>query len=274
MASVAPPAVVAGSTRTALPHGLFPTIQWRPSGADRWESGVVAEFLHCEPAGGIGPDCGDTVTGLPKEFPGGSGTATASQFTVYGHWKCSPVGWTPEQAQARALDHLFAREEQRVEQAYWTGDLDNAATLRGATALATGAAQTLSTGIGLLEEWLGAVYGSLGVIHVTRTAATALLGADLASASGQRLTTGLGTPVAAGGGYDGSGPAAEVPAAGTVWAYASPPLFGYRSDPFPSSSRSGDLLDKGVNDLYAVAERTYLLGAEPCGAAAVLLTLP
>jgi hypothetical protein len=44
----------------------------------------------------------------------------------------------------------------------------------------------------------------------------------------------------------------------------SPALFGYRSEVFNSSARPGDLLDRAQNNLYAVAERTYVIGFDPC----------
>jgi hypothetical protein len=45
--------------------------------------------------------------------------------------------------------------------------------------------------------------------------------------------------------------------------YATSGIFGYRSDVFTSSNRPGDLLDRNVNNLYAVAERQYLVGWDP-----------
>jgi hypothetical protein len=83
----------------------------------------------------------------------------------------------------------------------------------------------------------------------------------------------LGTPVAAGAGYPGSGPAGEAAAAGTQWMFVTPAMFGYRSEVFPSSAVRGDLLDRSKNDLYAVAERNYVLGFDPCGVGAVLVDL-
>src|SRR5699024_3125298 len=74
-----------------------------------------------------------------------------------------------------------------------------------------------------------------------------------------RLETRLGTPVVAGTGYAGD----------TV--IGSPRVFGYRSEVFTSSNNAGDLLDRSTNDLYAVAERRYVLGFDPCGVGIVQL---
>jgi hypothetical protein len=134
-----------------------------------------------------------------------------------------------------------------------------------------GTATDLSTGIGLLENWIASQYGSLGVIHMTRGAALVGLGAYVLDVTGGRLMTRLGTPVAAGAGYPGTSPTGATPAAGTSWLFASPAVFGYRSEVFTSSSQHGDLFDRAKNNLYAVAERTYTLGFDPCGVAAVLV---
>lgn len=279
MATVAPAALIenGGAVRQPMPYGLFSAFALRPGGADRWESGVIFETGTCDPVDAIGQwQCApDGTVGLPKDLePNTPAPGEASPFTVYGHFQCSPVGYTQERAQQLADDHLRAREEARVEQALWTGDAGNVPSLEdaGTVTVGTGTSDVVA-GLGLLENFLGDTYGSLGVIHMTRQTATALLARQALLVSGGRLTTVLGTPVVAGAGYPGTGPAGEAAAAGTQWMFASPALFGYRSDVFTSSSRPGDLFDRRTNDLYAVAERSYLLGFDPCGVAAVLVDL-
>lgn len=282
MAAIAPNALVTSAARQPLPFGLFSTFTFRPSGADRWEAGgVTFETLGCDPVDGIGawqvPDGTGTV-GLPKDLVGATGAVgdfgSSSVFTVYGHFQCSPVGWTPEQAQAKAGEHLQAREEARVEQAFWTGDLGNDPSLQdaGTTTITASGAGVVET-IGLLEKWLGSNYGSVGTLHMTRQVALSGLAEGALTVSGGRLITPLGTPVAAGAGYPGTGPTGQAAAASTSWLFATPALFGYRSEVFTSTEQSGDLLDRGLNNLYAVAERSYLLGFDPCGVAAALASL-
>lgn len=249
-------------------------------------AGTDVALITANPTGGTGtvtpaqttPGApSGAATGMPKDLAKNTGAVgsvgTASPFTVYGHFDCSPVGYTPESAQSLATAHLMAREEARVEQALWTGDLGNTPNLQGATALGA-AGVDAALGIGLLEDWGAANYGSLGVIHMMRSTAETLLGKKVLNSSGGKLTTGLGTPVAAGSGYPGTSPAGAAAAAGKAWAYITPAMFGYRGDPFTSSNRPGDLFDKARNILYAVAERTYLLGFDPCGVAAVQINLP
>ena len=121
-----------------------------------------------------------------------------------------------------------------------------------------------------LEGWLGSVYGSLGVIHADREAASLLPDVEK---TGARLLTKLGTPVSAGGGYPGTAPTPlDQPAPDRVegerWLYASPALFGYRGSVFTDSA-----LDRAKNDHYAVATRLYVVGHDPCGVAAVRMTI-
>jgi hypothetical protein len=225
----------------------------------------------------VGPSLPGDVVSVSKfilsEPPPSVSGGHASAFTVYGYWSCSPVGFTPEQAQQRATEHLLAYEEARVERALWTGDLDNEPSLKGAPDLLSGGSLPIVQALAVLEDHLAAHYGSLGVIHLTRGAALQGLAEDALHVAGGRLLTALDTPVVAGAGYPGTGPNGEPTGGGFSWAYVTPSLMAYRSDVFTSSNRPGDLLDRATNDMYAVAERQYLLGFDPCGTAAVRLAL-
>lgn len=268
--AVAPPALVVGTERTPLPFGLFSAAAVRPN-ADRWESGVQWEQTVAPPAMGTSFDC--DVPADPLDLDAyDCAIGEASVFTVYGYAHGNPVGMNPEVASAKAIDHLTIREEARVEQALWTADLANSPSLRGAGVAVGPGAQTMPTGLAALEDAIATQYGSLGVIHLTRYTAMKAIADDLVESRNGRLYTVLGTPVVAGAGYDGSGPAEEVPAAGTAWAYATGPVFVYRSEVFAPSSRPGDTLNRGTNTLLAVAERTYLLGFDDFSAS-VLLTV-
>ncbi len=269
----APPVVVQGDPRTGLPYGLLSVLVPRTTSDPHWQNGILWEALTCQPASGIGdPQCDPEETiGLPKTFAAGSEEGEATPFTVYGSYVCSPVGHDIAYAQERATEHLQAREEARAEQALWTGDLGNTGFAVGATELTdvTG----VERGIAALEGWLGSVYGSLGVIHMTREAALLGLAALALVVRGNTLYTALGTPVVAGAGYPGTDPAGAAPAAGHTFMYATPALLGYRSEPFVGGTPPGALLDRENNDLFAVVERTYVIGFDPCGVAAVEVTL-
>jgi len=281
MPTIAPAGLVAGAARIPLPYGLFSTFILRAAGTDRWESGASWQRLICDPAQGIGQqDCDDQTPtiGLPKNLArNGQGDDLATPFIVYGHFSCFPTGYTVERAQDLATVHLLAREEARVEQAFWTGDLGNNPHLADATETVTigAAAVSLELGLSLLENYNAGSYGSVGVIHMTRGTALAALGENLLESvgNGTRLQTKLGTPVAAGAGYPGTGPTGGAPVAGKPWIYISPAVFGYRSEVMNSSSTPGDLFDRSVNNLTAIAERRYLLGYDGCGVGAVQVDL-
>lgn len=266
--------IESGPVRAGLPFGLFSVLPLSESDG-HWQSGGAEwESLNCAPAHGVGDPCkteeGETTPGLPKEFEGGLIVSDAEPFTVAGTFQCSPVGFTPQRANEIAQQHLLTREEARAEQAVWTGDLGNTPYLASpdTTVLGTGPLG-LAEGIGVLEKWIGDAYGSIGVIHVDRLLGTALVEKGVVQVNGSRATTVLGTPVVIGTGYVGTGPQGQP----GRWAYVTPAMIGYRSAVFSGSSRPGDLFDTSNNDLYGIAERTYLVGWDDCGVAAVELSI-
>jgi hypothetical protein len=273
---VAPAQLVSGITRAPLPYGLLSAITIRPS-SDRFENGVTWEVDTYNALAGISAPYWDQdpAVGLPKTLTKNRPSSGLSDpFTVYGNFQCSPVGWTPEQAEAAATRHLLAREEHRIEKALWTGDLSNAPALQnGSTTVISGTATKIVQALGYLEKYIGDNYGSQGLIHLTRDAALMGLATQALVTQGGRLLTALGTPVAAGSGYPGTSKTGAAASAGTAWGYVTPSMFAYRSDVFTSTNRSGDLLNRPNNDLYAVAERTYVLGFDPAGVGTTLIDL-
>ena len=273
LSTIAPPATVDPPARESLPFGLFSVLSFRDG--DRWESGVQFESGTCEPVDLIGPvQCDPTETqGLPKNLASNAGgIGQALPFTVNGHYSCSIASASPEEMNRLAREHLTSREESGAERALWTGEVGNTPSLANpdAVVLGGGSAASLTEGIGLLEQFIAETYGSMGVIHVTRATALALIAKSLVDVRDNRLFTALGTPVVAGSGYPGTGPNGTAPASG-AWAYASPALLGYRSEIF-SATENGLAYDTQNNDATALAERTYLLGFDPCGVAAVQIT--
>jgi hypothetical protein len=271
VANYTPPDLVAGAPRVPLPFGLFSVLDPRPDGSAHWRGGGVQfEYLDPFTVDSIGPTQtpqSDTQ-GLPKnlDFPEDSGDTRdpgyddAGVFTVYGHYKVSPIAWSPEDAQARASEVLQAFEEREAERIFWTGDKGNTPNLTdGIAAVGTWDVSKINSAIGALERFIADTYGSLGVIHMNRQLAAAGMTSGTLKANGSRLFTALGTPVAAGAGY----PSGSI--------RATPALFGYRSEIFTSSARRGDLLDTKNNDLYAVAERNYLIGFDPTGVGSVTI---
>lgn len=267
--------VVEPITRQPLGFGLFSVLTPRPSGEDRWQiEGVQWETLACAPASGIGQVCVEgAVTGLPKNLDlGGGDMGEALPFTIYGSYSCNPVGSPGPQAMAdRATEHLLSREEARVEQAIWTGDLDNVGFAEDAENVGAG---SLKRVIARLEGWLAREYGSKGVIHMAREVALLAIDIGMLEVKGTGLQTKLGTPVVAGAGYPGTGPTGQAPGANTSYVFATPAMLAYRSDVFPGVDPVEAGLDRSTNMLHAVSERTYVVGWDPCGTAFALATLP
>jgi len=260
---VAPAALVVGAPRIPFPFGLYSAINMRPEGDGRWQTGVTWEPDTCEPIAGIGDAwCSpDAITGIPKDLDmNGVEVGRATAFTVYGHYTCSAMGsWN--EAQDRATRHLNAREEATVEATLWSGGLGNVPNFLGVNgypAPVTAAAADVEHALADVEAGIAQTYGSLGVIHMSRETASLLK--NRLTPRGGRMFTLIGTPVAIGAGYP----------QGVI--IGTPAMFGYRSEVFTSSNRQGDLLDRTNNDLTAVAERTVLIGFDPCPVIKVTFT--
>lgn len=272
MSTSTPPALVPGAPRALLPFGIFSVLDWRTEGSAHWQGGgTLHEYLDPFTTDTLGPTQNpqSATAGLPKDLgrPADSGEETdagftgSDVFTVYGHFTVSPIAWSPEDAQARATAVLQAFEERDVERTFWTGEMGNNPNLQADTTnVGSFAAGSINYAIGALESFIGDTYGSVGVIHMRREYALAGVQNGTIKVVGTRMFTALGTPVVAGSGY----PVGDI--------RATPALFGYRSDIFTSSARRGDLLDKGSNDLYAIAERTYLIGFDPTGVGVATIT--
>lgn len=266
--------VVDGIPRQPLPYGLFSVLVPRDGADPHWEhDGVIWESLTCEPVSGIGDGCATDVVGLPKSFASSGEFGEADTFHVYGSYSCGHGGGrTADYAQQRATEHLQVREEAFVERAIWTGELDNEGFAPAAEEAVTGAV-SIRRAIAALVQWLAVNYGSQGVLHMTREAAEYAVSEDVLIVVGNQLRTRTGMLVVAGAGYPGTGPAGQDPAAGQTYIYATPALLGYRSEIFPGTVGAGAGFDRENNDLYAVAERGYAVGWDPCGTAYALATL-
>lgn len=245
------PFVVDAAPRQGLPYGLFSQLAFRPAGDLRWTlpDGVTWESLDCAPASGIAHLCVDPATMTETsgiDFPEGMA------FTVYAMEICSPIGRTFDAAQGRATAKLFELEQAEVERAIWSGLYGAAPFLSDATDTTDFGTHPAAEALIELEQGYSSALGSLGVIHMSRGLALRYLGEDQLVRVANRLETANGTPVVAGAGY----------ADGTM--VATPPLFGYRSEIFAPGEDEAARLDRGRNDRYALAERSYLVGWDPC----------
>lgn len=277
---------------TALPYGLWDTIQTPSPDGVHWQQGVTWQD-RCPTGDSTYDEClAVTGTGAPPEPPAKTANVEqtnrgATPFTVYARFDCSPVGLGD--AASIAQDALSRVEQLQVEEAFWTGAAGgqavvfphlaaDAEVLDGEIVLQT-AASPVVTGadaahaLGALEQELAECYAGQGLIHVPRTALTTLAAWNLVDEDNGRLYTPGGNLIVAGGGYSGTGPDGAAPAAGTTWIYATGAAWGYRSDVYFSQVR--DSLNRTSNTLQMLAERNYLLGFECCLLAAhIVLGVP
>lgn len=272
---VTPPTVVDGAPRTPVPYGLFTTFALREAG-DRWESGVEWEYDCGSPAVFAQDVCGTATSGTAKSANSKPGVADADPFSIYVEHVCAPVGTTIDQAQDKATALLLAREEKLVEQALWTGTYGGA---KVTPSFDTATLNDLQANYGsetvvAIDSWdpavvLGAVkrqiirdYGSLGVIHVGPIGATILERYNLIAPKGERMYTTDGWPVAVGNYPEAMlGNLERFPLGpNQIAIVGTPALFGYRSEVFTHDPS----MDQGQNELYTIAERTYVIGWDPC----------
>lgn len=259
MALVAPQYVIEAPSRAPFPYGLFSVAPPVDSPGFPWEQGVTWTDQACEalpPA--LVADCA-APEGFPKNLDTGLSQGASAAFTIYGDFVCSPIGFTPEQAQFEADRRLMTREEQAV-----TAQAASLLVGGGTGALAgtdlTGSLADIESAVPVLEQHLAVEHGSQGVLLVTLESLYALDDSSVVRV-GTGLQTRSGTPIA-------------VERTGTVAGFdigIIPTPLLYRSEVFASSNRPGDLLDRNTNDLHAVAERSYVLGWVPCGGAYVAL---
>lgn len=264
------PALVEAPPRLGRPFGLFSVLSFRPIGDGRWQNGIEWQNLGCPAISARGDDSCDPDTptlGLPKArgqtFSSG---AEGKPFAVYGTHLCSPVGYTPEESQEIALASLLAGEEAVVEEALWTGSLGN--SWIGENYLGTNPPADANTLLGTspsIVDAIGAIEAinpdsaDPGVFHMAKDAAVHGLKLGVIEKVGNRLQTALGTPVIAGAGYPGTTPAGtKAPGTSTIW--HTPQMVGYRSEPFPGTEPASAGLNLGTNDMWSVAERSYVIG--------------
>lgn len=263
--------LITGVPRTPNPYGLFTVVTPREPADPHWQwGGVEWEAPPCRNLGTIGqPDCdpGTNTPGLPKSFnKAGPVLNEADPFTVYGVYKCAPVGQTLSEAQDIATQQLLAQEQSDVEWEVWSGHTGAATNLPGSAEPVADAPQDPVVGLAMLEAYFhghtGTVNGLLGYIHMGVSAATILQSRNVLIRSGNQIATAVGSRVIIGTGYGSTVDNGD----GTITdrIYITPPPFVLRSDIFTSSDRPGDLLDRRNNDLYAIAERTYLVGWDDC----------
>lgn len=268
---------VAAPTPANLPFGIFSIATMVPESDPHWQMGVQWEPVACT-ATGIYSDCTCNVPATAKTYRTGTPLVIATPFTVYGSFKCSPIG-RQDDAFARAKAHLLSGEERSVEFAMATQTTHTSQALNSTNTVDTtpvpGTPVSVAQGVGILEAYIGANASGQGVILANRRDVT-LMARDHVlldpSKSDTNLNTKLLTPVAALGGFDGkTGPSATAAGSGNSWLFAlgGRPIIR-RSEIMQVTGQIEDSLDRSLNNLSILAERTYAVGWD-CFTAAVLV---
>jgi hypothetical protein len=258
---------------------------------NHWQMGLSWQPL-CADATATYAACTTVVRGSPETIPDttppdpAGKTATfdallrgATPFTVYVEHDCSPSSG-PDVLRKRAADALTRVEESVVEAVVWSGQAGGQEAVFPHLAADAGlveegpgpatfqeAAVTVATPLGPvdalseLEGALAGCYKGVGTLHIPRKLIPRLASQGVLKAQGGLLTTILGTKVAAGTGYPGTGPAGTE-AAGVEWMYATGAVFYARGDIF--QPRDAESFDRARNTVKALAERTYVVGWDCC----------
>jgi hypothetical protein len=206
------------------------------------------------------PDKAVTVTGFPQ-------SNSMDPFTVFQRYDCSPAGFTQAEHEQRARDLLARSDARAIEAVVERGTAGTALGTEVDGSLSQTATQVADVNdvtetIGVLERVLGWEYGGVGVLHMSRLVATMAIAANLLVVDRGRLRTVLGTTVAAGTGYLGTG--AGGPSGASQAVYATGAVIAYRSAPQLVGSFRESLI-REQNALQLITERTVVVGWD-CGA--------
>lgn len=274
---------------TPRPHGLLSVATAVTPTSDHWMAGVFWEPL-CVSGSTTFTPCvtgGTAIQPATKVATHDDVNQGARPFTIITELDCAPVG-TWADAEPNALRTLTRAEQRQVERAFWTGDaggqhlvypnlttlgpiLDGDILLQPAGTYVSGAPLDVVEGMCQLENALAACWDGVGVIHVPTILLPALCAQSLVYEEGGRLYTKSGNVVVAGAGYPWNvGPNGAVSPAGTGWLMATGPVFIIRGTPRVLDKRAS--LDRSVNTLKIISERTVLLGYSCCHVG-VLVTL-
>ena len=262
---------VPGPTFTPSPFGVLTVAQVVDDPDPHWRNGLEWEVT---PANGdtaavtatLAP-CYDVVdpeddtariasSPIPKS-PGGSPTfGDGDAFTLYAFHQCSTIGRTRDEDIARAGTMLTDGEPFGLASVILTGTTEAGILPRSLVRNADTVAPTQPTVrklVATLEGDLAAAYRGVGTIWLPRGAALLAFGDYLLVQQGNRLTTGVGTPVVVLPDTVFDDPQDPT----SVAAFATGPLTVYRG-----GVATYEAVDRDTNTRGVVAERTYAVAID------------
>lgn len=265
-----PPVVLDGPLPSPLPFGLLAAATLVPEADERWGNGASIYGYPADLPSTFDP-CSAGTFRIKDE----AGAIPAPRFGAYGVYlteTCTARGIGDEAAFARraelalsgveqwAVEHEFALGLAVPSNPFLTdGDADSLA------AGAVGPAESLA----LLEKAIGGS-GKAGMIHAGRDTVSAWSSLGSLRVVGDKLVTFLGTPVAAGGGYQGASEGG-APGADQGYAWATGPVQVRRSEIYLVPGSLSEALDREQNVVTYRAERNYLVDWDTQLQAAVLV---
>jgi hypothetical protein len=204
----------------------------------------------------------------------------AVPFTVFTRIDCSPTGsW--EALSPRNQQALIRAEAREVERIFATGIVETGGAIRQYPHLASTAAVVdgedvlqLETDIisatpanivlvvGALETAMRDCYPGIATLHVTLEVAEIMASQMLLITRDGQAFTPAGSRVVIGGGYPGTSPAGAS-VANVSWIYATGSVF-FQREATPHSFTPVQSLDRNVNTVSMIAERTYVVGYDCC----------
>lgn len=210
-----------------------------------------------------GPFDADVV--VVKTATEGIDVVEGDPFVVLHNFSCKAPGSFDRGAE-RARDALRLGEQRAVETVV---SRQLAATANATDLTPAGGAVHPVDGLAILEAYLGASYGGVGVVHSPVDVTTVLTTLGAVVRQGTRLETVQGTYVASGGGYDNHSPEGVAADAGEAWVYATGQVLIRRAATVDVVSQIAT--SPATNVFNALAERTYVVTWE-CVTVAVLVT--
>lgn len=216
-------------------------------------TGAEWESYTCGAADVVASVC---EPGTPPDPQGGPGLAEAVPFTVVASYLCSAMSRPVEDAYTIVRQRLAFAEDRAVGVAI--GSAVGSSLAAGTDLTPAGGPTTVTDGVGLLEQYLASVSGTVGTIHTPRYAAGAIVASVGVERVGQHLETPVGTLVAASGGYD-IVQAGQIADDGTATLYATGRLTIWRSDVAVSPDED-QVPARSNNDVLVTADRQYAVG--------------
>src|SRR6185437_15185886 len=270
--------------RQTKPYGLFDVIPPTTPPGSHWLAGVEYQPL----CGGGGTTIDFCVTGSAPASKVETGDRTmrgAQPFTVYAEIDCSPQADVWDTQIARVTRMLMENEQFIAEKALWDGRAANldivyphlaantavvdtrnafAVTLQTAAVQVSGSNPAApARALGLLEQAGYQCYtAGMGLIHAQLIAIPSLVNQGMLYRDGSQLRTINGSTIVAGAGYQNTGPDGTAAPPNTAWLYFTGQMFIYRGA--IRTFQREESLDRNVNTLKAIAERTYVMGWDCC----------